>query len=98
MGYGFGAAIGAQVGMLDSKVMHFTGDGSFRMNMNEMATAVKYQLPVVTVLFDNNTLGMVRQWQTLFCDSRWSQTDLPSMDFAAIAKAYGYKNAWHVKL
>ena len=90
MGYGLGAAIGAQVGMPDGHVIHITGDGSFRMNMNEMATAVRYSLPVITVLMDNNTLGMVRQWQTLFYESRWSKTDLPTMDFTGIAKCYGY--------
>ena len=90
MGYGLGAAIGAQVGLPDGRVIHVTGDGSFRMNMNEMATAVRYNLPIITVLMDNNTLGMVRQWQTLFYSSRWSGTDLPPLDFTGIAKCYGY--------
>ncbi|MEX1377405.1 MAG: biosynthetic-type acetolactate synthase large subunit [Eubacteriales bacterium] len=90
MGYGLGAAIGAQVGMPNGKVIHVTGDGSFRMNMNEMATTVRYNLPIITVLMDNNTLGMVRQWQTLFYDSRWSETNLPPLDFTGIAKCYGY--------
>jgi len=90
MGYGLGAAIGAQVGMPNGKVVHVTGDGSFRMNMNEMATAVRYNLPIITVLMDNNTLGMVRQWQTLFYESRWSETNLPQLDFTGIANCYGY--------
>ena len=90
MGYGLGAAIGAQVGMPEGKVIHVTGDGSFRMNMNEMATAVRYNLPIITVLMDNNTLGMVRQWQTLFYESRWSKTDLPPLNFTGIADCYGY--------
>jgi acetolactate synthase-1/2/3 large subunit len=63
------------------------------MNMNEMVTAVRYNLPVITVLMDNHTLGMVRQWQTMFYDGRHSQTDLPEVDFCAIAKAQGYKQA-----
>ncbi len=90
MGYGLGAAIGAQVGIPEGKVIHVTGDGSFRMNMNEMATAVRYNLPIITVLMDNKTLGMVRQWQTLFYESRWSKTDLPPLNFTGIANCYGY--------
>ena len=90
MGYGLGAAIGAQAGMPNGKIIHVTGDGSFRMNMNEMATAVRYNLPIITVLMDNNTLGMVRQWQTLFYKSRWSKTDLPPLNFTGIAECYGY--------
>jgi len=91
MGYGMGAAIGAQVGLNDKgRVIHVTGDGSFRMNMNEMATAVRYNLPIISVLMDNNTLGMVRQWQTLFYAGRWSVTDLPPLNFTGIAECYGY--------
>ena len=90
MGYGLGAAIGAKVGSPEKTVVHITGDGCLRMNLNEMATAVRYRLPVVTVLFDNHTLGMVRQWQTLFFDGRHSETTLPEMDFCAIAAAFGY--------
>jgi acetolactate synthase-1/2/3 large subunit len=93
MGYGFGAAIGAACGADGRRVVHVSGDGSFRMNMNEMVTAVRYNLPVITVLMDNHTLGMVRQWQTMFYDGRHSQTDLPEVDFCAIAKAQGYKQA-----
>ncbi len=93
MGYGFGAAIGAACGANGRRVVHVTGDGSFRMNMNEMVTAVRYKLPVITVLMDNHTLGMVRQWQTMFYNARHSETDLPQVDFCAIAKAQGYKQA-----
>ena len=90
MGYGLGASIGAQVGAPDKTVIHITGDGSFRMNLNEMATTVRYNLPIITVLFDNNTLGMVRQWQTLFFDKHYAETNLPPIDFCAIAKGFGY--------
>lgn len=90
MGYGLGAAIGAQVASPEKHVIHITGDGSFRMNLNEMATAVRYNLPVITVLLDNNTLGMVRQWQTLFFEKRHAETDLPPINFCAIAQGYGY--------
>lgn len=90
MGYGLGAAIGAQVASPDTRVLHISGDGSFRMNMNEMVTTTRYNLPIITILFDNNTLGMVRQWQTLFCDSRWAQTSLPQLDFVTIATSFGY--------
>ena len=60
------------------------------MNLNEMATTVRYNLPIITVLFDNNTLGMVRQWQTLFFDKHYAETNLPPIDFCAIAKGFGY--------
>lgn len=90
MGFGLGASIGAKVARPEKKVLHITGDGSFRMNLNEMATAVRYNLPVITVVFDNNTLGMVRQWQTLFFDKRHSETTLPALDFCAIARGFGY--------
>ena len=90
MGFGLGAAIGAQVGSPEKCVLHITGDGSFRMNLGEMATTVRYNLPVITILFDNQTLGMVRQWQTLFFDNRHAETTLPPMDFCAIAKGFGY--------
>lgn len=91
MGYGLGAAIGAQIGNPDKRVIHVTGDGSFRMNLNEMATTVRYGLPIVTVLLDNNTLGMVRQWQTLFFDCRHAETTLPQLNFCQIAKGFGYQ-------
>lgn len=90
MGYGLGAAIGAQMAMPERRVLHITGDGCFRMNLNEMATVMRYGLPVITILFDNNTLGMVRQWQTLFFDKRHSETTLPPLNFCAIAEGFGY--------
>lgn len=90
MGYGLGAAIGAQLGAPNKKVIHITGDGSFRMNLNEMATTKRYNLPITTILMDNHTLGMVRQWQTLFCDERHAQTDMPDIDFCMIAEGFGY--------
>lgn len=90
MGYGLGAAIGAKVAFPDKKVMHITGDGCLRMNLIEMATTVRYNIPVITILFDNNTLGMVRQWQTLLFNKRYSETTLPAIDFCAIARGFGY--------
>lgn len=90
MGYGLGASIGAQVASPEKRVVHITGDGSFRMNLNEMATTTRYNLPVITVLLDNHTLGMVRQWQTLFFDKRHAETTMPSLNFCAIAEGFGY--------
>lgn len=90
MGFGLGAAIGAKAGNPDKVVIHITGDGSFRMNCNELATEQYYGLPVVTVIFDNRALGMVRQWQTLTCGGRYSQTTLDrGPDFVKLAEAYG---------
>ena len=90
MGFGLGAAIGAQVGNPDKVVMHITGDGSFRMNLNELSTVQYYNLPIITVLFNNGALGMVRQWQTLTCGHRYSQTTLDrGPDFVKLAEAYG---------
>ena len=74
MGYGYGAAIGAQFGCPDKRVIHFTGDGSFHMNMNEACTAVSNDLPIITIIFDNKVLGMVYQWQTVFYGGRYSNT------------------------
>ncbi len=91
MGFGLGAAIGAQIGSGDRTVL-ITGDGSFGMNLNEMATAVTYQIPVVIVLFNNGVLGMVRQWQTLFFEKRYSNTVLDrKTDFVKLAEAFGAK-------
>jgi len=91
MGYGLGAAIGAQVAT-GKKTILVTGDGSFGMNLNELATAVSYNLPVVIVLLNNGVLGMVRQWQTLFFDKRYSNTVLGrKTDFPRIAEAFGAK-------
>ncbi len=90
MGFGLGAAIGAQAGNPEKVVILITGDGSFRMNCNELATAEHYGLPVVTVIFNNGALGMVRQWQTLTCGGRHSQTTLDrGPDFVKLAEAYG---------
>ena len=94
MGFGLGAAIGAQVGNPDQCVLHVTGDGSFRMNFNELCTAKKYGLPIITVIFNNSVLGMVRQWQTLMYDERFSQTDLDrGPDFVKLAEAFGLMGA-----
>jgi acetolactate synthase-1/2/3 large subunit len=90
MGYGTGAAIGAQIARPDKRVINFAGDGSFRMNCNELATAVYYKLPVIIAVLNNGTLGMVRQWQTMFYDKRYSQTTLDrGPDFVKLAEAYG---------
>ena len=89
MGYGFGAAIGAAYGTGERSVL-VTGDGSFGMNLNELATAVRYNVPVVVILMNNGVLGMVRQWQTLFYDKHYSNSVLErKTDFAAFAKAFG---------
>jgi acetolactate synthase-1/2/3 large subunit len=90
MGYGLGAAIGAQVGNPDQTVINIAGDGSFRMNLNEIMTAVKYKLPVVIVVINNGVLGMVRQWQTIFYDKRYSFTTLDSeLNYTKLAEAFG---------
>lgn len=89
MGYGLGAAIGATVATGDKTVL-ITGDGSFGMNLNELATAVTYNTPIVIVLLNNGVLGMVRQWQTLFFDKRYSNTTLGrKTDFVKLAEAFG---------
>ena len=76
MGFGYGAAIGAQMALgRDARVVMLTGDGSFHMNLNEGCTAVSYELPIITVIFNNQVLGMVRQWQTTFYEKRYSDTD-----------------------
>lgn len=90
MGYGTGASIGAQVARPDKRVVHIAGDGSFRMNCNELATISYYNIPVIIVIINNQVLGMVRQWQTLFYDNRHSQTTLDrGPDFVKLADAYG---------
>ena len=76
MGFGYGAAIGAQLALgRDQRVIMLTGDGSFHMNLNEACTAVSYGLPIITVIFNNQVLGMVRQWQTIFYEGRYANTD-----------------------
>ena len=92
MGYGLGAAIGAKVGCRDKVVINIAGDGCFRMNMNELATAARYNIPVIEVIFDNHVLGMVRQWQDLFYGKRYSATVLDdSVDYVKLAEAMGIK-------
>ena len=92
MGFGLGAAIGAKVGNPDKTVIHITGDGSFRMNCNELAVEEHYDIPVITFVFNNNTLGMVRQWQNLIYNKHFSQTTLGhGPDFVKLAEAYGLK-------
>jgi len=90
MGYGLGAAIGACLAKNRQRTILFTGDGSFGMNLNELATTVSQELPVVIVIFNNNTLGLPRQWQTVFYEGRYSQSTLNrKTDFIALAKAFG---------
>ena len=90
MGFGYGAAMGAKLGCPDKVVLHMTGDGCFRMNCNELATAQHYDIPVITLVFNNGTLGMVRQWQTLLYGGRYSETTLDrGPDFVKLAEAYG---------
>ena len=93
MGFGYGAAIGAQMALgRDQRVVMFTGDGSFHMNLNEACTAVSYELPIITVIFNNSVLGMVRQWQTTFYEKRYSQTDPHrKTDFVKLAEGFGLK-------
>ena len=90
MGYGLGAAIGAKVAKPDKTVVNIAGDGCFRMNMNEIATATRYDIPVIQVVINNHVLGMVRQWQNLFYGKRYSQTVLrDKVDFVKLAEAMG---------
>ncbi len=92
MGYGLGAAIGAKMGCPDKTVVNIAGDGCFRMNMNEIATAVRCGKPLVQIILNNHVLGMVRQWQTLFYDHRYSQTVLnDGVDFVKVSEAMGAK-------
>ena len=92
MGYGLGAAMGAKVAMPEKRVINIAGDGCFRMNMNELATASRYQIPVVEIVFNNHVLGMVHQWQELFYDRRYSATILNDrVDFVKVAEALGCK-------
>ena len=90
MGFGMGAAIGAEIGTGERTVL-VTGDGSFGMNLNELATAVANHVPLVILLLNNNVLGMVRQWQTLFFDKHYSNTmlDKRQTDFVKMAQAFG---------
>ena len=90
MGYGFPAAIGVKAGTPEKVSINVTGDGSILMNIQELMTAVEYKLPVINVILNNNYLGMVRQWQTLFYDDRISETDLTMQpDFVKVAESFG---------
>ncbi|MEG6572348.1 biosynthetic-type acetolactate synthase large subunit [[Clostridium] cellulosi] len=90
MGFGLGASIGASIARPSKKVFNIAGDGSFRMNLNELATAVEYNVPVIVVIMNNHALGMVRQWQNMFYDGRYSQTTLDRCtDFVKLAEAFG---------
>ncbi len=90
MGYGYGAAIGAQIANPDVPVIHFTSDGSLHMNMNELCTAVSYRVPVITVILNNKVLGMVRQWQGAFYDRRFSSSEPERVtDYVKVAEAFG---------
>lgn len=92
MGYGLGAAMGAKMGCPDKVVVNIAGDGCFRMNMNEIATATRSQIPVIEVVVNNHVLGMVRQWQNLFYGERYSATTLTDkVDFVKVAEAMGAK-------
>ena len=90
MGYGYGAALGAYLGKPGSRVIHLTGDGSFHMNMNEACTAVSYDIPVISVIFNNSVLGMVRQWQKTFYGQRYSSSEPERVtDYVKVAEGFG---------
>lgn len=92
MGYGLGASMGAKMGRPDKTVINIAGDGCFRMNMNEIATAARYNIPIIQVVINNHVLGMVRQWQTLFYGQRYSNTTLnDTVDFVKLAESLGAK-------
>lgn len=92
MGFGLGAAIGAQMAKKDKRVFNIAGDGSFGMNCNELVTAVKNNLPIIVIIMNNNSLGMVRQWQSFFYEERYSETTLNrATDFVKLAEAFGAK-------
>lgn len=90
MGYGLGACIGAKMACPDKTVINIAGDGCFRMNLQELATASRYNIPIIQVVINNHVLGMVRQWQTLFYGKRYSQTVLnDKVDFIKVAEGLG---------
>ena len=92
MGFGYGAAIGAKMGCPGDRVVHITGDGSFHMNLNEACTAVSQNLPIITVIMNNQVLGMVYQWQTIFYDGRYSNTTPErKTDYVKLAEGFGAK-------
>lgn len=93
MGFGLGAAIGCAIGNKEKKTVLITGDGSFRMNLNELATVRDYNLPIIILMFNNHALGMVRQWQKLFSDRRYSETDISyNLNFIKLSEAFGIKS------
>ena len=93
MGYGLGAALGAKTAFPERTVINFAGDGGFRMNMNELLTAAEYHIPVIQIIFNNQALGMVRQWQNLFYEERYSATTLPDhAEYAKVAEAMGIQS------
>ena len=90
MGYGIGAAIGAKIAHPDRTVINIGGDGCFRMNMNELATASRYNIPIIAIVIDNHVLGMVRQWQTLYYGARYSATIIEDkVDYCKVAEGLG---------
>ena len=90
MGYGLGASLGAKTGRPDKIVVNIAGDGCFRMNLNELATASRHNIPIIQVCINNHVLGMVRQWQTLFYEKRYSATVLnDAVDFVKVAEGLG---------
>ncbi len=90
MGYGYGAAIGASIARPGTKIVHFTGDGSFHMNMNEACTAVTYKVPVISIIFNNSALGMVHQWQEAFYDRRFASSEPDrATNYKAVAEGFG---------
>jgi len=92
MGYGYGAAIGASISRPDTRVIHFTGDGSFHMNLNEICTAVSYNVPVISIIFNNSVLGMVHQWQETFYEGRFSSSEPERVtNYKAVAEGFGGK-------
>ena len=92
MGFGLGACIGAKVGNPDKTVINMAGDGCFRMNLNELATASRYNIPIIQIVFNNYVLGMVRQWQDLFYQKRYSNTILKDkVDFVKVSEGLGVK-------
>ena len=99
MGFGLGAAIGACIASGGRRTVLFTSEGSFGMNLTELATAVTYELPITVILLNNGVLGMMRQLQTLFFDKRYSQTTLErKTDFPALAEAFGARGIAAVSL
>jgi acetolactate synthase-1/2/3 large subunit len=93
MGFGLPAAMGAQVGRPDKTVILLAGDGGFQMTLQELGTIFQYNLPVKIVILNNNFLGMVRQWQQLFNDGRYAETNMPTPDFPMLAKAFGIEGS-----